>query len=258
MKGLSSELLKYKRTFMGKLIVFIPVFFAIYSLVVSVQMKNPLAVEAGNTTISATTILALVFNWWPFVFLPLGYALFATLVAIQEKKAGNYRALRSQDVSKVALWVNKVLCMAIYGLFSTVVLMGVTAAICLFTTNEPLPFVKILEGGITCWGVSLALIPIQLFAATFGGTLLSMGIGFVGMLVGVLVAATSFWFICPWSWATRLMSPIIGIHPNGTILAYGDPLLNVSVIPVGIVVSLLAFVSLTLISGIWFSRKEIQ
>lgn len=31
------------------------------------------------------SLLALIFNWWPFVFLPLGYALFAALAAAQEK-----------------------------------------------------------------------------------------------------------------------------------------------------------------------------
>ncbi|MDE7285178.1 MAG: ABC transporter permease, partial [Lachnospiraceae bacterium] len=122
MKGLSSELLKYKRTFIGKLIVFIPLFFAAYSLVVSAMMQHPLAEANGNTSITWTNILALIFNWWPFLFLPLGYALFAVLITIQEKKAGNYRALRSHDVSPAMLWINKITGMAIYGLLSTVVL----------------------------------------------------------------------------------------------------------------------------------------
>lgn len=258
MKGLSSELLKYKRTFMGKLIVFIPVFFAVYSLVTSVLMKNPLAEAAGNTSISWSNILALTYNWWPFVFLPLGYALFAVLVAAQEKKAGNYRALCSRDVSRIALWINKIVGMAIYGLLSTLVLMIVISGIGLIAADSAFPIGKIIAGGMVCWLVSLALIPIQLWAATFGGTFLSMGIGFAGMLVGVVAAAKSLWIVCPWSWATRLMCPIIGINPNGMILANGDPLLSASVIPVGIIVSLITFVALTLIGAAWFAGKEVQ
>lgn len=43
MGGMQSELLKYRRTFMGKLIVFIPIFFAVYALVVqATMMNNPL------------------------------------------------------------------------------------------------------------------------------------------------------------------------------------------------------------------------
>ena len=32
---------------------------------------------------------------------------------------------------------------------------------------------------------------------------------------GTLGANTSFWFICPYSWVTRLMVPTLGILPNG-------------------------------------------
>lgn len=109
MEGLFSELLKYKRTFMGKLIVFFPLFFAVYALVLSILMQNPLAEAHGNTAISYGTLLASVFNWWSFLFLPLGYALFAALAASQEKKAGNYQALLSRNVSPAVLWVSKIL-----------------------------------------------------------------------------------------------------------------------------------------------------
>ena len=122
MKVLSSELLKYRRTFMGKLIVFFPLFFAVYALVLSILMQNPLAEAQGNTAISWRTLLASVFNWWSFLFLPLGYALFAALVASQEKKAGNYQALLSRNVSPAALWVSKILGMAVYALLSSCVL----------------------------------------------------------------------------------------------------------------------------------------
>ena len=81
MGGMQSELLKYRRTFMGKLIVFIPIFFAVYALVVqATMMNNPLSETSAWTWES---LLALVFNWWSFLFLPLGYALFAALVAAQ-------------------------------------------------------------------------------------------------------------------------------------------------------------------------------
>lgn len=257
MKGLSSELLKYKRTFMRKLIVFIPLFFTVYSLFISIMMKHPLAEANGNTSLDWTSILALIFNWWPFLFLPLGYALFAVLVTAQEKKAGNYRALRSHDVSPAKLWIDKIAGMAIYGLLATVVLVIVTSAVGLITASNSFPIGRILAGAITCWVVSLVLIPIQLWAATCGGIFLSMGIGFVGMIIGVITAPKSFWIACPWSWATRLMCPIIGIHPNGTILSAGDSLLSSSVVPVGIIISLIAVTMLTFITAVWFTKKEV-
>lgn len=258
MKGLYSEILKYKRSCMGVLIAFIPLFFAVYALVVSVIMQNPLAEANGNNGIGWTKILTLVFNWWPFLFLPLGYALFAVLVAAQEKKAGNYRALRSHDVSPAMLWINKIAGMAICGMLSTIVLMIATSAVGLVTSAGPFPIGKILAGGMTCWLVSLVLIPIQLWAATFGGTFLSMGIGFGGMILGIIAAPMDLWIACPWSWATRLMCMIIGIHPNGTLLSFGDPLLSASVVPVGIMVSLIAVLVFTLLTAVWFAKKEVS
>ncbi|MCM0736383.1 hypothetical protein NMF83_14525 [Clostridioides difficile] len=84
MNALQSELLKYKRTFMGKLIVFFPVSFAAYAFIMqSTLMQNPLS---QTTSWAWQNLLALIFNWWSFLFLPIGFALFATLVAFQEKK----------------------------------------------------------------------------------------------------------------------------------------------------------------------------
>lgn len=258
MKGLKSELLKYRRTFTGKLIVFMPIFFGIYVCVVQVLMQNPLAEANNNTTMGWETLLALVFNWWPVVFLPLGFALFAALIAAQEKKAGNYRSLRAHDVSPIMLWVDKIVGMGIYSFFSTAVLTIVTVLTGIFTVGGSVPLEKILAGSVICWSTSLVLIPIQLWAATCGGIFLSMGFGFVGMLVGVIIAPTSFWIAIPWSWSTRLMCPVMGIHPNNTMLEAGDPLLNSSVIGIGIIVSLIAFFAFSMITALWFKRKEIQ
>ena len=120
MNGLRSELLKYKRTFMGKLIVLVPVFFAGYALIMQATlMKHPLS---QNRSWMWDNLLALIFNWWTFVFLPLGFALFAALAAGQEKKSGNYRALRSRNVSPMLLWIYKVAAMAVYSLLSAMVL----------------------------------------------------------------------------------------------------------------------------------------
>lgn len=115
-----------------------------------------------------------------------------------------------------------------------------------------------ITGCLVCWLVSLVLIPIQLWAAAWKGILFSMGVAFAGMIAGVMAAPQSYWFLVPWSWATRLMCPIIGVHPNGTELKSGNPLLNSSVIPVGIAVSVILLIIITAISGVWFRRREIH
>ena len=55
----------------------------------------------------------------------------------------------------------------------------------------------------------------------------------------------------------RLMCPIIGVHPNGVLLSPDSPLRNASVIWAGTVLSLGIFLVLTLLTGIWFERREV-
>lgn len=155
------------------------------------------------------------------------------------------------------IWFYKVMAMAIYSLLSTVVSIVAVAIAGSFSGAGAIPFRQIVTAALVCWLVSLALAPIQLWAATWKGMPLSMGIGFLGMIAGVFAAPEAVWVAVPWSWATRLMCPMIGVHSNGTILETGDPLLDTSVILVGIVVSIVSFLVLTGITAIWFDRREI-
>ena len=230
MHGLKSEMLKYKRTFMRRLVVFIPLFFTAYAVIMhATLMKNPLS---ENSRWMWQSLLALVYNWWPLAFLPLGFALFAALAAAQEKKSGNYRSLRAHDVPPAALWADKIAAMSIHSLFSTLILTISAVMAGVLSGSGSVPFGQIIAAGALCWITSLVLIPLQLWAATKGGIFLSMGIGFAGMAVGILAAPQPYWIAVPWSWAMRLMCPVIGVHPNGMVLERGNPLLDASVIPV--------------------------
>ena len=242
MKSMFSELIKYKRTFTAKLIIFIPVFFAVYSIVINYIIENN-AQAASNATVASSwnVFLALVFNWWSFLFLPLGMGLFGGLVALQEKKAGNYRVQRSHDISPFKIWINKVFGMAIISFMSSIVLILSIIVSGLLTEKGAMPLRQIITAGLLCWLVSLVLIPIQLWIAT----------------MSVMVAPTSYWIVCPWSYATRLMCPIIGVHPNGVVLDSSNPLLDTSVIPLGIIVSIVVLTLAVCLTGFWFSRKEL-
>lgn len=46
----------------------------------------------------------------------------------------------------------------------------------------------------------------------FATLILNVGMSFI---LGTLGASTRLWFVCPYSWVTRLMVPTLGILPNG-------------------------------------------
>ena len=248
---LQSEFLKYKRTFTRRLILLAPMFFIIVALPQKLFMPE-------NYLRPWQLILDLVFNWWPVVFIPMGLALFAALTESQEKKAGNYRSLRVRDISPAHLWIAKVIIMGCHTLISTLVLIGATVISGLITGGGCIPWFKIFAASLTAWGVSLAIIPLQLWIATWKGTFASIAMGFLGLIAGVIAAPKSYWIYVPWSWPIRLMCPIIGVHPNGTLLESTSPLLDASVIPQGIIISIVSLIILAFITAVWFNKKEVK
>ncbi len=170
MGWIGAELLKYKRTFTAKLIIFIPAFFAVYAIATGMIINsNPTAAASGYTGTSWLSFLAMIYNWWPVLFLPLGMGIFAGLADSQERKAGRYRALCSHDISPFKIWVNKVAGMAVISFLSTVILIIIVIATGLFAAEGTMPLGKIFAAGLLCWFTSLALIPFQLWTAAAGG-----------------------------------------------------------------------------------------
>lgn len=248
MQVLRAELLKYRRTFMVKLVVCIPLFFAVYALATTYLL--PMAYNWNG-------ILVLSFNWWPVTFLPLGYGLFAGMVASQERKAGAYRVLKTEAGAPQRIWLGKIGGMMVVSALSSLVLVVGDLVCGVLQGNVP-PLQVVAVAALLCWVTTWALIPLMLWAASWGGMLLSLALGIAGMTAGVLLAPTKLWLCCPWSWATRLMCPVIGVHPNGTILPQGSPLFDVGVIPVGLGVSLTVFAVLSLLTAQWFARREVR
>ncbi|SHK57067.1 lantibiotic immunity ABC transporter MutE/EpiE family permease subunit [Paramaledivibacter caminithermalis] len=246
---IKSEYLKYKRTFTKKLILMAPLLFILIALPQKLFML-------ANYLRPWQLLLNQIYNWWPLIFIPLGMALFAALLELQERKAGNYRNIRVHNVSPSFIWIGKVIVMAIYSLLSTLVLIVAIIISGLITAGADIPWGKIFAGGFTIWLTALALIPLQLWMAAWKGTFASMALGFLGMITGVIAAPESYWIYIPWSWSIRLMCPIIGVHPNGIPLKASDSLMDTSVIPAGIALSLATLIIFTVITALWFNRRE--
>lgn len=249
--AIRSENLKYKRSFAKKLAIFAPLFFALYGAIMQIYLPE-------GAKPSWETFVSLVFNWWPLFFMPLGTALLCALSDNRERKSGGYRNLRVHPVSPHRLWYGKIMVLALYTLLSSVALIIIVLLTGSLTASGAIPYVDIVKAALLIWFVSLSLIPIQLFVATWKGMVTSMALGIFGMLAGVLMAAQTAWYALPWSWALRLMCPVIGVHPNGVRLTAGDPLLDTSVIATGMLTSIVAFAILSWITAIWFSKREVR
>lgn len=248
---IQSEHLKYKRTFSKKLIVIAPLFFCFYAVIVQIFLPSGVKPLWG-------TYLQLVFNWWPFIFIPLGIALLGSLSESREQKSGGYRSLRVHNINPIYLWFAKILVLAYYMLLSSIILIVVILLTGGISATGSIPIITILKAASIIWFVSLSLIPIHLFVSAWKGTIVSLGLSIVGMIAGVIAASGPDWFLLPWSWPLRLMCPVVGVHPNGVTLAPSDHLLDPSVIPIGIFVSLTVFLILTMLTARWDKKREVE
>ncbi|SFA53907.1 ABC-2 type transport system permease protein [Parageobacillus thermantarcticus] len=244
---IQSERLKYKRTFAKKLVYIAPFFFVLYAIITMPTINS----EYNYFEYT-------VFNWWPLIFAPLGTSLIASLSAMREKKSGNYRSLRCHDISIIRIWFSKIIVIAYYTLLSTIELILLLIILKLILPNSISSATVVILASLTIWITSLAYIPIGLFFAERFGTVISIIVSVIGIVLGVVMASESYWMYIPWSWGMRLMCPIVGVHPNGVPLEKGSTLLDPSVIPMGIAISIVIFLLLSFATAFWFSRKEVN
>ena len=105
MKELKAELLKYRRTFTGKLIVWIPLFFAVYAFVIGMIMENSSqAQKMAYTGTSWAVFLALVFQLVVFFVYAPWYGTFWNISGLAGKAGRKLaRAADSRKPTKTAV-----------------------------------------------------------------------------------------------------------------------------------------------------------
>lgn len=236
---IKSENLRYRRTFSKKLFYIAPIYILL------------------QTAIENTYVFSNSMNWWSVFFMAFTIAILCTLTTIREQKAGNYRTLKSKDISLKKMWISKILVISYYTFLASLMVI-IYFLIYKFVLRSPLVDVKaLILGSIVIWITTLILIPICLFLSEAFGAFSSIFITCIGVAWGAITVTKSNWYLCPWSLNTRLMCPILKLNPNGLMLESNDKLLDPSVIPVGIIIGIVGFILLSLLTSLWFAKKEV-
>jgi len=174
MNMILAERLKYKRSFARKLVLIAPLFFALYGLIVRLYLPD-------QSLLPWDALLAMMFNWWPVLFVPIGVSLLCALAENREKKAGRYRSLLANDISLPKLWLGKIVVLGYYQLISSLVMAIAAVAAGLIAAGGGIPLLKIVGASLLIWLVSLGLIPIHLFAAARLGAFAGLALGAAAM-----------------------------------------------------------------------------
>ncbi|WP_354092683.1 lantibiotic immunity ABC transporter MutE/EpiE family permease subunit [Clostridium gasigenes] len=198
------------------------------------------------------------FNWCYVMILPGYVSLMAARTNDQEEKKLRYRAIFALPISLKKVWVSKVLVNAIYMSLSCMILL-VGIVLGGYKYPNTIPVFRSFAGAVLIAVTFLWQIPLCLFLAKKFGLIGAVLINVCGgTILNFLTVSTSKWWLCPYSWTTRIMCPVLGVLPNGCLAESGDPLLNPEVVPIGIILSVVLFVLLLIVTANWFSKQEVN
>ena len=242
-----SENLKINHTFVQKLIWVAPI--AILSLAVVLQRGY---------------FVQTVYNWWYAMFLIAVIALNSCLqIRIDDKKKN--KAVLSLPVDLRKVYFAKIL-VGVKNLTISTAIICITATIGQYIfpgySKINLSFFHGIEAFFVIVLTSIWMVPLFHFFSTKVGIYINILFGFGMGVISVLIAPKSYWWINPFSYTCRAVCPIIKIMPNGLLAEPGNvtftpEILNMSSIPISIIISLALFAVLTYITTKWYEGREV-
>ncbi|MCY0896424.1 MAG: lantibiotic immunity ABC transporter MutE/EpiE family permease subunit [Alicyclobacillaceae bacterium] len=244
----TAEWLKYRRTLTPWIIVCWPMLLVLTETVLMPQSQT------WHETLMNT------FNWWSVFGLSLCVTILAALSTSYERRANSWNVLCARVVRPRVLYISKWVVLAAQLLAATVVFTALVLIINYLLWNpHGSPAVGQLIAGIALvWIAALPQLAIMLWVASRVGIGVTVCIGLVGLVVGVVAAEAPYWMVIPWAWAGRMLMPIFGFHINGLPLSPGSPFWNHDVIPIGIILSIVAAALFMVLGAIWFDRREVR
>ena len=96
---------------------------------------------------------------------------------------------------------------------------------------------------------SLPIIALSFFIyKLFNKKYLVILINFVFTFPSAMIAVTSYWKFFPWDYNLRILCPIIEVHPNGTFLEKSSPLISMNAVYVGLALSVMVYILITVLN----------
>lgn len=237
---IKTELMKEKRSANFKLEIIVPIIFVLFNIAMVCLM--------GKSPEGKSYILATSFNWYPLLILPIVLSLIVVNISGKEK-AEHIVLQKSKNLSfaKIELAKNIIIVAELFTIIvvSTILIFTVAtfilgekislsqliiATICLFIGSLPVVALSFLIYGLTKKKAVLILLN---FVLTFPST---------------VIAVTNNWILFPWSYSLRMLSPVVGVHPNGTFLDTGSELMNMESTYLGLFLSIAVYVVVLILS----------
>lgn len=230
---IKTELMKEKRSANFKLGVIVPIIFVLFNIaMVSLMGKSP----EGKSYILATS-----FNWYPFLILPIVLSLLVVNISGKEKSE-HIVLQKSKNLSfaKMELAKNIIIVAELFTIIVVSTILMFTVAT--FFLGERISLSQLIMATICLFIGSL---PVVVLSFLIYGLIKKKAIlilfNFVLTFPSAVIAVTNNWILFPWSYNLRMLSPVVGVHPNGTFLDTGSELMNMETTYLGLFLSIAVY-----------------
>ncbi|MGK4116127.1 lantibiotic immunity ABC transporter MutE/EpiE family permease subunit [Lysinibacillus capsici] len=236
---MKAEQLKWKRTFIPKLLWLTP----LITLLISAVLMGGEYFQTG------------AYNWWYTMLLPGALTICCALVIEKDKKI-KYHSILALPLDLKRTWLGKIVTSSIWLFLITIIFFGgITAGGLLF--GHSLPIASSLLSTFVIFLTFLWQIPLCLFLAAKLGTYLTILLNVVANIVGIVAFADGeMWYYYPFAIGPRLLCSTLGILPNGLLVPQGSPLLDKGVILPGLLLALAWFMMISFLTAMWFTKRE--
>lgn len=235
-----AEYIKGRRSFGRRSLIIFPLFV----LVLSVVLMSGQLTQMG------------AYNWWYMLMGPIVIALVCVNLTGPEKQMDFFN-ISCLPIPHKKTWLAKIAVGCSYVFAANIVVFGLSAlAGLIFGAQFPVE-----RGLLACLILTITWlwqIPLGMFLSVkFNSTVTFLMIFGANLVCSVqTIAGGDFWMI-PFAIAARLMTPTLGINPNGVALADTSPLNDVSVILPGLLITLVLFVVGVLVTKVWFEKRSV-
>ena len=239
-KMLKVEWIKEKRAANSTLKYIVPVIFLLFNLfMVNLMGQSP----EGRSYLMATA-----FNWYPVLILPIVLSLLVVNIVSKEKEEHlTFQRRLNLSVEKILIAKNE---MVILELFVILILSSIGIYLVgRFFLQEEISL-KIMFLATCCLFIgSLPIIALSFFIYNlFNKKYLVILINFVFTFPSSMIAVTSYWKFFPWDYNLRILCPIIEVHPNGTFLEKSSPLTSMNAVYIGLALSVMVYILITVLN----------
>lgn len=240
-KELQSEYLKHKGTFNLKLLWIAPLLTVVLSIVLlgSANMQNG------------------AYNWWSTFILPGTLAIVVSLSGAREKRK-NRHGLLAVAVSKGRLWLSQILLYTLFLMATVLCFYILISAMGTLLGGGRIPLSAGFYASLLLFVGFAWQMPLWMWVTDRVGSAVSMTVAMVCNFVTPIFAATTERWWLPFAIPARLMCPVLGIEPNGLWLSANSPLLDEGVVLPGVAIAFSTYVFLTVVTTLWFNKREVS